>query len=70
MDEIGRRTATFHGLSIAWAVSEHMAGDMGSRTVFATQYHELNHLAAERDNVANFQLLVEETSDDRVSCIG
>ena len=58
-------TATFDGLSIAWA-SEHLAGDLGSRTVFATHYHELNNLAAERDNVANFQVLVEETGDDLV----
>jgi DNA mismatch repair protein MutS len=66
LDEIGRGTATFDGLSIAWAVSEHLAGDLGSRTVFATHYHELNNLAAERENVANFQVLVEETGDDLV----
>jgi DNA mismatch repair protein MutS len=66
LDEIGRGTATFDGLSIAWAVSEHLAGDLGSRTVFATHYHELNNLAAERDNVANFQVLVEETGEDLV----
>jgi len=66
LDEIGRGTATFDGLSIAWAVSEHLAGDLGSRTVFATHYHELNNLATERDNVANFQVLVEETGEDLV----
>ncbi len=66
LDEIGRGTATFDGLSIAWAVSEHLAGHLGSRTVFATHYHELNKLEAERDNVANFQVLVEETGDDLV----
>ena len=66
LDEIGRGTATFDGLSIAWAVSEHLAGDLGSRTVFATHYHELNNLASERDNVANFQVLVEETGEDLV----
>ena len=65
VDEI-KGTATFDGLSIAWAVSEHLAGDLGSRTVFATHYHELNNLAAERDNVANFQVLVEETGEDLV----
>ncbi|EAQ70249.1 DNA mismatch repair protein MutS [Synechococcus sp. RS9909] len=64
LDEIGRGTATFDGLSIAWAVSEHLAGDLKARTVFATHYHELNNLAAERPNVANFQVLVEETGDD------
>ena len=41
-------------------MSEHLAGDLGSRTVFATHYHELNNLAAERDNAANFQVLVEK----------
>ncbi len=64
LDEIGRGTATFDGLSIAWAVSEHLAGDLQSRSVFATHYHELNALAGERANVANFQVLVEETGDD------
>ena len=66
LDEIGRGTATFDGLSIAWAVSEHLAGDLRARTVFATHYHELNNLAGERNNVANFQVLVEETGDDLV----
>ena len=66
LDEIGRGTATFDGLSIAWAVSEHLASDLGSRTIFATHYHELNNLASERRNVANFQVLVKETGDDLV----
>ena len=66
LDEIGRGTATFDGLSIAWAVSEHLAGDLQARTVFATHYHELNNLSIERDNVANFQVLVEETGDDLI----
>ena len=66
LDEIGRGTATFDGLSIAWAVSEHLAGDLKARTVFATHYHELNNLAAERSNVANFQVMVQETGADLV----
>ncbi len=66
LDEIGRGTATFDGLSIAWAVSEHLAGDLKARTVFATHYHELNALAGERTNVANYQVLVEETGSDLV----
>ena len=66
LDEIGRGTATFDGLSIAWAVSEHLAGDLRARTVFATHYHELNNLAEQRPNVANFQVMVEETGDDLV----
>ena len=66
LDEIGRGTATFDGLSIAWAVSEHLAGDLQARTVFATHYHELNALAEQRPNVANFQVLVKETGEDLV----
>ena len=66
LNEIGRGTVTFDDLSIACAVTEHLAGDLGSRTVFATHYHELNNLAAERDNVANFQVLVEETGEDLI----
>ena len=66
LDEIGRGTATFDGLSIAWAVSEHLATDLKSRTVFATHYHELNELSQELANVANSQVLVEETGDDLV----
>ena len=70
LDEIGRGTATFDGLSIAWAVAEHLASapphGLGARSIFATHYHELNNLAAKRANVANFQVLVEETGDDLV----
>ncbi|MFN9070903.1 MAG: MutS-related protein, partial [Cyanobacteriota bacterium] len=64
LDEIGRGTATFDGLAIAWAVAEALAQDLGARTVFATHYHELNDLAALLPNVANAQVLVEETGDD------
>ena len=66
LDEIGRGTATFDGLSIAWAVSEFLAKDLKSRTVFATHYHELNSLADSLTNVANFQVLVKETGEDLV----
>jgi DNA mismatch repair protein MutS len=66
LDEIGRGTATFDGLAIAWAVAEALAGDVGARTVFATHYHELNELAGLLPNVANAQVLVEETGDDLV----
>ena len=64
LDEIGRGTATFDGLSIAWAVAEHLAGDIGARSIFATHYHELNAMAEQRSNVANAQVLVEETGSD------
>ena len=63
LDEIGRGTATFDGLSIAWAVAEHLAGELRSRSIFATHYHELNELAALLPNVANAQVLVQETGD-------
>ncbi len=64
LDEIGRGTATFDGLSIAWAVSEFLATQIKSRTVFATHYHELNELSRRINNVANFQVLVKETGED------
>ncbi|MEB3276704.1 MAG: DNA mismatch repair protein MutS [Cyanobacteriota bacterium] len=63
LDEIGRGTATFDGLAIAWAVAEHLADTLGARSVFATHYHELNELAALLPNVANAQVLVEETGE-------
>jgi DNA mismatch repair protein MutS len=70
LDEIGRGTATFDGLSIAWAVAEHLAdregGGIGARTIFATHYHELNELAELLPNVGNAQVLVEETGEDLV----
>jgi DNA mismatch repair protein MutS len=69
LDEIGRGTATFDGLSIAWAVAEHLAdsaGGIGARTIFATHYHELNELAELLPNVGNAQVLVDETGDDLV----
>ncbi|NET10308.1 MAG: DNA mismatch repair protein MutS, partial [Symploca sp. SIO2B6] len=62
-DEIGRGTATFDGLSIAWAVAEYLAKDIGSRTIFATHYHELNELASLLSNVANYQVTVKEMPD-------
>ena len=64
LDEIGRGTATFDGLAIAWAVAEHLAGTIRARAVFATHYHELNELAALLPNVANAQVLVEETGHE------
>jgi DNA mismatch repair protein MutS len=64
LDEIGRGTATFDGLSIAWAVAEHLATAIRARTIFATHYHELNELADLLTNVGNAQVLVEETGDD------
>ncbi|MBE9141385.1 DNA mismatch repair protein MutS [Nodosilinea sp. LEGE 07088] len=63
LDEIGRGTATFDGLSIAWAVAEYLAVEIQARTIFATHYHELNELAALIPNVANYQVTVKEMPD-------
>ena len=63
LDEIGRGTATFDGLSIAWAVAEYLATEIQSRTIFATHYHELNELASLLENVANYQVTVKELPD-------
>ena len=63
LDEIGRGTSTFDGLSIAWSVSEFLANTIKSRTIFATHYHELNELSKEIKNVVNFQVLVKENGN-------
>ncbi len=63
LDEIGRGTATFDGLSIAWAVAEYLANEIQARTIFATHYHELNELASILPNVANYQVTVKELPD-------
>ncbi|MFD0895478.1 DNA mismatch repair protein MutS [Luteolibacter ambystomatis] len=64
LDEIGRGTATFDGLSIAWAVAEHLHDITGCRTLFATHYHELTDLEATRPAVANFNVAVREWNDE------
>ncbi len=63
LDEIGRGTATFDGLSIAWAVAEYLASEIKARTIFATHYHEMNELASMMPNVANYQVTVKELPD-------
>ena len=63
LDEIGRGTATFDGLAIAWSVAEYLAAALRSRTIFATHYHELNELASLLDNTANYQVTVKELPD-------
>lgn len=63
LDEIGRGTATFDGLSIAWSVAEYLATAIQARTIFATHYHELNELASILSNVANYQVMVQEMAD-------
>jgi DNA mismatch repair protein MutS len=64
LDEIGRGTATFDGLSIAWAVAEYLATEIQARTIFATHYHELNELASILSNVANYQVTVKEMPNE------
>ena len=66
LDEIGRGTSTFDGLSIAWSVSEYLAETIKSRTIFATHYHELNDLSKKLKNTSNFQVLVKETGEDLI----
>ena len=66
LDEIGRGTATFDGLSIAWAVAEYLATEVRGRTIFATHYHELNELASILSNVANYQVTVQELANEIV----
>ena len=66
LDEIGRGTATFDGLSIAWAVAEYLATEIRARTIFATHYHELNELSWILPNVANYQVTVKELPDQIV----
>ena len=66
LDEIGRGTATFDGLSIAWAVAEYLATEIRSRSIFATHYHEMNQLAVTLPNVMNFQVVVKEFEDEIV----
>ena len=63
LDEIGRGTSTYDGVSIAWAVSEHLHDHVGCKTIFATHYHELTQLADELDAVRNFNVAVRETAD-------
>ncbi len=59
LDEIGRGTSTFDGLSIAWSVSEFLAKRIKSRSIFATHYHELNEISEYIPNVENYQVLVK-----------
>ena len=66
LDEIGRGTSTFDGLSIAWAVAEHLHDRVGCRTLFATHYHELQDLARERPRVRNLTVSVREVGDQVV----
>ncbi len=63
LDEIGRGTSTFDGLSIAWAVAEYLHGVVGAKTLFATHYHELTELAVALPRVKNYNVAVREWHD-------
>lgn len=63
LDEIGRGTSTFDGVSIAWAVAEYLIREIGAKTLFATHYHHLNELEALFEQVQNLKILVREEGD-------
>ena len=64
LDEIGRGTSTFDGMSIARAVVEHIAGKIGCKTLFATHYHELTELEEQLPGVKNYNIAVKKRGDD------
>ncbi len=64
LDEIGRGTSTYDGVSIAWAVSEHVHDKIGCKTIFATHYHELTQLADELGSLRNYNVAVREVGDE------
>jgi DNA mismatch repair protein MutS len=66
LDEIGRGTSTFDGLSLAWSIVEHLHNQVGARTLFATHYHELTELAARLPRLQNFNVAVREWNDQIV----
>ncbi len=63
LDEVGRGTSTFDGLSIAWAVLEYLTEQIGAKTLFATHYHELTELEGKIEGVKNYKVTVRETAD-------
>ena len=66
LDEIGRGTSTYDGVAIAWAVTECLHNTIGSKTIFATHYHELTQLTEELEHVRNFNVAVREVGDEIV----
>ena len=63
LDEIGRGTATYDGLALAWAVVEHISTRTRAKTLFATHYHELTELASQLEGVRNLHVSVKESGD-------
>ena len=66
LDEIGRGTSTFDGLSLAWSIVEHLHNQVGAKTLFATHYHELTELAVRLPRLKNYNVAVREWHDQIV----
>ncbi len=66
LDEVGRGTSTYDGLSIAWALVEYILdrGNLGARTLFATHYHEMTQLESQREGIKNYTVMVKEQGQD------
>lgn len=64
LDEVGRGTSTFDGISIAWSVADYLVNHVGARTLFATHYHELTDLAHNMDGIANYNVVVKEWGEE------
>ena len=64
LDEIGRGTSTYDGISLAWSITEHLHDETACRTMFATHYHELTDLTQTLKHAANWHVSVQENNDD------
>ncbi|MBW3015973.1 DNA mismatch repair protein MutS [Candidatus Woesearchaeota archaeon] len=64
LDEIGRGTSTFDGISLAWSIAEYIHDNLKAKTLFATHYHQLNKLAEKYKSVRNYNIAVKEDKDD------